>query len=53
MGIKGKRTMSVILATWEAKIRRIAVQSQPGEIFPRSYLEKNQYKIGLLQWLRV
>jgi hypothetical protein len=33
-------TMPVILATQEAQIRRIAVQSQPGQTV-RPYLEKN------------
>jgi hypothetical protein len=31
---------SVILATQEAEIRRIEVQSQPGQIVSRPYLEK-------------
>jgi hypothetical protein len=32
--------MSVILATQEAEIRKIEVQSQPGEIFPRDRISK-------------
>jgi hypothetical protein len=35
---------SVILATQEAKIRRIKVQSQPRQIVHEPYLEKNQHK---------
>jgi hypothetical protein len=31
----------VILTTLEAEIRRIGVQSQPGQIVRRPYLEKN------------
>jgi hypothetical protein len=33
--------MPVILATQEAEIRRIMVQSQPGHTVVRPYLEKN------------
>jgi hypothetical protein len=33
--------MTVILATQEAEIRRIMVQSQPGQIVNETYLEKN------------
>jgi hypothetical protein len=33
--------MLVILATQEAEIRRIGVQSQPDKRFVRSYLQKN------------
>jgi hypothetical protein len=36
--------MPVILATQEAEIRRITVQSQPGKEFARPYLEKTQHK---------
>jgi hypothetical protein len=38
----------VILATQEAEIRRIVVQSQPGEIVPESFT-----KIGLVKCLKV
>jgi hypothetical protein len=40
--------MPVILATEEAEIRRIAVQSQPGQIVPRDSISKNpsQKKAG-------
>jgi hypothetical protein len=43
----------VILATQEAEIRRIAVQSQPGQIVPRPYLEKTLHTKGLAEWLKV
>jgi hypothetical protein len=33
--------MPVILATQEAEIRRVAVQSQPRQIVCKTYLEKN------------
>jgi hypothetical protein len=37
----------VILATWEAEIRRILVQGQPGQLgFVRPYLQNNYSKIG-------
>jgi hypothetical protein len=43
----------VILATQEAEIRRIVVQSQPGqivcEILSRKYLKQK----GLVEWLKV
>jgi hypothetical protein len=38
--------MPVILATQEAEIRRIAIQSQPREIFGRPYLRKPFRKKG-------
>jgi hypothetical protein len=44
----------VILATQEAKIRRIAVGSQPGEIVLQDpILKKNIHKKGLAKWLKV
>jgi hypothetical protein len=39
----------VILATEEAEIRRIGVQSQPRYIVPRDPI----LKIGLVEWLKV
>jgi hypothetical protein len=44
--------MPVILATQEAEIRRIEVQTQ-GKWFTRPYLEKNNQREGLVKWLRV
>jgi hypothetical protein len=43
--------MPVILATQEAAIRRIVVQSQHGLTIP--YLKKPFTKIGLVEWLKV
>jgi hypothetical protein len=34
--------MPVILATWEAEIRRIKVQGQLGKQFARPHLQNNQ-----------
>jgi hypothetical protein len=46
--------MPVILATQEAEIRRIEVQSQPRQKkFSRPYQEKPFTKIGLVEWLKV
>jgi hypothetical protein len=45
--------MPVILATQEAEIRRITVQSQQGQIFSRSHLEKTLHKKGLVEWFKV
>jgi hypothetical protein len=36
--------MPVIPATQEAEIRRIMVQSQPGQTVPRPYLRKTHHK---------
>jgi hypothetical protein len=36
--------MSVILATKEAEIRRIVVQSQPGQIVPETLSQKSIHK---------
>jgi hypothetical protein len=41
--------MPVILATWEAEIRRITVQGQSGEIFHLTHLQNNQSK---MDWSR-
>jgi hypothetical protein len=35
------------------KIRRIAVQSQPGKISERPYLEKTLYKKVQVEWLKM
>jgi hypothetical protein len=45
--------MPVILATQEAEIRRILIQSQQGKYSKRSYLEKSFTKKGLVEWLKV
>jgi hypothetical protein len=42
----------VILAIWEAEIRRIEVQSQPGQIVSRPYFKSTQHKKGLVEWLK-
>jgi hypothetical protein len=44
----------VILATQEAEIRRIAVQSQTCQIVSQDpILEKTHHRKGLLEWLKV
>jgi hypothetical protein len=46
----------VILATQEAKIRRIAVRNQPGQVVHDTLSQKKkktQRKKGLLEWLKV
>jgi hypothetical protein len=45
--------MPVILATQEAEIRRIAVQSQPRQIALQTLSRKNPYKKGLMEWLKM
>jgi hypothetical protein len=40
--------MPVILATQEAEIRRIGVQSQPGQI-----VHETHHRKGLVEWLKV
>jgi hypothetical protein len=48
--------MPVILATQEGAIRKIMVQSQPGNVFSRPYLKKkkkNLHKKGLIEWFKV
>jgi hypothetical protein len=40
----------VILAAWEAEIRRIVVQGQPRQKV-RPYLKNTQHKIWLAEWL--
>jgi hypothetical protein len=44
----------IILATQEAEIRRITVQSQPGQIVLKTLSQKNLYKKkGLAEWVKV
>jgi hypothetical protein len=45
--------MPVILSTQEAEIRRVMVQSQPGQIVRETFLEKPFTKIELVKWLKV
>jgi hypothetical protein len=48
--------MPVILATQEAKIRRIVVQSQPRQIVPRDSISKKPitpHKKRANEWLKV
>jgi hypothetical protein len=47
--------MPIILATQEAEIRRIVVQSQPGHIVCKTLSQKNpsQKKNGLVEWLKL
>jgi hypothetical protein len=42
--------MPIILAIWEAEIRKIMVQSQPGHIVHDP--EHTQHKEGLAEWLK-
>jgi predicted GNAT family N-acyltransferase len=47
------RLTPVILATQEAVIRRIVVQSQPrGQIVPKTLSQKTQHMKGLEEWLK-
>jgi hypothetical protein len=47
----------VILATQEAEIRRISVQTQPGQIVQVDHISKKKkntiIKIGLVEWLKM
>jgi hypothetical protein len=46
--------MPIILASQDAEMRRITVQSQPGKQFARPYLEKKpSQKKGLVECLKV
>jgi hypothetical protein len=50
--------MAVILATQEAEIRRILVQSQSRQIVPQDPIwektkNKKHHKKGLVEWLKV
>jgi hypothetical protein len=42
--------MPVILATQEAEIKRIVIQSQPGQIVCKTLSQKRK---GLVEWLKV
>jgi hypothetical protein len=42
----------VILATQEAEIRRITVQSQPRQIVQETLHQKTHHKKGLVEWLK-
>jgi hypothetical protein len=42
----------VILATQEAEIRRITVQSQPRQIVLDTLSQNTQHKKGLAEWLK-
>jgi hypothetical protein len=43
----------VILATQEAEIRRITVQSQPGQIVQETLSQKTLHKKEVVEWLKV
>jgi hypothetical protein len=43
----------VILATQEAEIRRITIQSQPGQIVHETLSQKSPSQKGLIEWLKV
>jgi hypothetical protein len=43
--------MLVILAAQEAKIRRIEVPSQPGQMVLETLSQKYNTKAGLVEWL--
>jgi hypothetical protein len=45
--------MPVILATQEAEIRRITVQSHPGQIVHKTLSRKIHHKKELVEWLKV
>jgi hypothetical protein len=47
--------MPVILTTQEAEIRRIAVQSQPGQVVCKTLSQKKKmlYKKGMVEWLKI
>jgi hypothetical protein len=43
----------VILATQEAEIKRIKIQSQPQQIVLKTVSKKNHHKKGLVAWLKL
>jgi hypothetical protein len=47
--------MPVILATQEAEIRRIEIQSQPTQIVPEILIleKKKHHKNGLVEWINI
>jgi hypothetical protein len=45
--------MPIIIATQEAEIRRIAVQSHPGKIVCETLSRKTHHKKGLVEWLKI
>jgi hypothetical protein len=42
----------LILATQEAEIRKIKVQSQPGQIVAETLSQKTHHKKGMAEWLK-
>jgi hypothetical protein len=53
LGLAGRWwLMPVILATWEAEIRRITVKANLGKQFIRPYLGKTEHKTGMVEWLK-
>jgi hypothetical protein len=44
---------TVILATQEAEIRRIKIQSQPRQIVHETLTQKSLHQKGLVEWLKV
>jgi hypothetical protein len=45
--------MPIILVTQEAEMRRIAVQSQPGQIVQETLSQKYLTQKGLVEWLKM
>jgi hypothetical protein len=48
-----QRLAPIIPATQEAEIRRIAVQSQPGQIVCETLSRKTLHKTGVVEWFVV
>jgi hypothetical protein len=42
----------IILATWEAETRRVAIQGQPGQIVCKNLSPKQPEQNGLEVWLK-